>query len=72
MHETSEQDGLDRRNFMLASAASVGAAAAVVLNAAAANAQTAAQPAPGSTDGTTYTGDVINGKPVVGVSGPAQ
>jgi predicted deacylase len=65
MHDTFDHDGLDRRNFMLASAASVGAAATVALNAAPANAQTVAQAVPDSTDGTTYTGDMINGKPVV-------
>ena len=60
-----DQDGIDRRDFMVASAASVGAAAALVISAGAATAQTGEQPPPKSTQGTTYTGDVIGGKPVV-------
>ncbi len=60
-----DQVGIDRRDFMVASAASVGAAAALVISAGAATAQTGEQTPPKSTQGTTYTGDVIGGKPVV-------
>ena len=55
--------GLDRRDFMIASIATVGASAALAVNAGAANAQDAAAPSPAS--GTAYTGDVINGKKVI-------
>ena len=59
--------GLDRRDLILASLATVGAAAALAANAGSANAQDAAAPsadaAPGQ--GTAYTGDVIQGKKVV-------
>jgi len=65
MDETPDKEGLDRRDFMLASAASVGAAAALAMSARAADAQSAAQTVPVSTEGTAYTGDVIDGKPVV-------
>jgi hypothetical protein len=57
MHETPDNEGLDRRDFMIASGASVGAAAALAMSAGAVNAQTSAQPLPLSTAGTTYTGD---------------
>jgi predicted deacylase len=50
---------------MIASATSVGAAAALAMSALDANAQTAVQPVPVSTAGTAYTGDVLEGKPVV-------
>jgi len=63
--ENPDKEGLDRRDFMIASAASVGAAAALAMSAGAVDAQTAAPPAPVSTPGTAYTGDVIQGKPVV-------
>ncbi|WDZ79409.1 succinylglutamate desuccinylase/aspartoacylase family protein (plasmid) [Ensifer adhaerens] len=54
-------EGLDRRDFMLASVATVGAAAALAASAGAAKAQgTAASPG-----GTVYTGEVIQGKKVV-------
>jgi predicted deacylase len=65
MHATPNKEGLDRRDFMIASATSVGAAAALAMSARAANAQTAALPVPVSTAGTAYTGDVLEGKPVV-------
>jgi len=59
--------GLDRRDLILASLATVGAAAALAANAGSAKAQDAAAPsadaAPGQ--GTAYTGDVIQGKKVV-------
>ncbi|GGC81104.1 M14 family metallopeptidase [Chelatococcus reniformis] len=63
------KDGLDRRDFMVATVASVGAAAAFAPGTGAATAQGAparaagaAQPTP---QGTVYTGDVIQGKKVV-------
>jgi uncharacterized protein len=65
MHDTLNKEGLDRRDFMIASAASVGAAAAFAMSALDANAQTAVQPVPVSTAGTAHTGDVLGGKPVV-------
>jgi predicted deacylase len=65
MHEIPENEGIARRDFMIVSAASVGAAAALAMSAPAVHAQTAEQRAPVSTAGTTYTGDVIDGKPVV-------
>ncbi len=62
------KESLDRRDFMIASIATVGASAFAV-NAGAANAQdTAASPAgaaPGVPQGTVYTSDVIQGKKVV-------
>ena len=65
MHDTPTKEGLDRRDFMIASATSVGAVAALAMSARDANAQTAVPPVPVSTAGTTYTGDVLEGKPVV-------
>ncbi|MCU0854883.1 MAG: hypothetical protein MUF63_08280, partial [Rhodobacteraceae bacterium] len=65
MDQTRDREGVDRRDFMMASAASVGAAAALAMSARTATAQSAAQPVPLSTEGTAYTGDVIDGKPVV-------
>ncbi|MGA8097694.1 MAG: succinylglutamate desuccinylase/aspartoacylase family protein [Candidatus Cybelea sp.] len=60
------KDGLDRKDFMIAAAASVGVSAVLGASAADANAQDAAasttQDAP---RGTVYTGDVIEGKRVV-------
>src|SRR5215475_3339123 len=55
--------GYDRRDLIMASIATVGAAVAV--NASAANAQAAATPAANPASGTAYTGDVIEGKKVV-------
>ena len=57
------KEGLDRRDFMIASIATVGVSAALAVNAGAANAQDAAAPSPAS--GTAFTGDVIQGKKVV-------
>ena len=59
--------GLDRRDLILASIATVGAAAALAANAGSANAQDTAAPSAdaASTQGTAYTGDVIQGKKVV-------
>ena len=59
------QEGLDRRDFMIASIATVGASAALAVNAGAANAQDAATPSADPASGTVYTGDVIEGKKVV-------
>jgi len=59
-------EGLDRRDFMLASVATIGAAASLV--AGQAQAQTATAPASdeaGGKKGTVYTGDVIDGKKVI-------
>ena len=59
--------GIDRRDLIMASIATVGAAAALAANAGSANAQdTAASPADAASgQGTVYTGDVIQGKKVV-------
>ena len=57
--------GIDRRDLFMASIATVGAAAAVAVNAGAANAQDAATPPANPASGTVYTGDVIEGKKVV-------
>ena len=57
--------GIDRRNLIVASIATVGSAAAVAVNASAANAQGAATPPVNPASGTVYTGDVIEGKKVV-------
>ncbi|TKT78205.1 succinylglutamate desuccinylase/aspartoacylase family protein [Aquamicrobium sp. LC103] len=60
-------ESIHRRDFMIASVASVGASAAFV--ASAAHAQQSAAPAPGSaaaaTQGTVYTGDVVQAKKVI-------
>jgi predicted deacylase len=57
--------GIDRRDLIMASIATVGGAAAVAVNASAANAQDAATPSANPASGTAYTGDVIEGKKVV-------
>jgi uncharacterized protein len=57
--------GIDRRDLIMASIATVGGAAAVAVNASAANAQDAATPSANPASGTVYTGDVIEGKKVV-------
>jgi uncharacterized protein len=60
------KEGLDRRDFLIASIATAGASAALAANAGAANAQdTAASSANPASQGTIYTGDVIQGKKVV-------
>jgi len=63
------EDRLDRRDFMIASIATIGASAALVANAGSANAQESATPsvgpAPGAPSATAYTGDTIQGKKVV-------
>jgi predicted deacylase len=64
------KESLDRRDFMIASIATVGASAALAADAGSANAQdsatSSARPAPGA-PATVYTGDVIQGKKVVSV-----
>ena len=58
--------GIDRRELIMASIATVGAAAALAANAGPAKAQDASTPAAGQApSGTVYTGDVIQGKKVV-------
>src|SRR5262245_49016866 len=57
--------GFDRRDLIMASIATVGAAAAVAVNDSAANAQHASTPAANPASGTVYTGDVIEGKKIV-------
>ena len=57
--------GIDRRDLIMASIATVGGAAAVAVNASAANAQDAATPSANPASGTVYTGDVIESKKVV-------
>ncbi len=63
------KDGLDRRDFMMSTIASVGASAVLAANTGAANAQGKTAPAAGSARGaprgTVYTGDVIQGKKVI-------
>ncbi len=63
------KEGLDRRDFMVASIVTVGASAALAVNAGtgAANAQDAATPPANAPSGTVYTGDVIEGKKVISV-----
>ncbi|GAA3096682.1 succinylglutamate desuccinylase/aspartoacylase family protein [Rhizobium viscosum] len=57
--------GIDRRDLLIASIATVGASAALAASAGAANAEEAAKPAANPAAGTVYTGDVIQGKKVV-------
>src|SRR6516164_10974922 len=57
--------GFDRRDLIMASIATVGAAAAIAVNASAANAKDAATPPANPASGTVYTGNVIEGKEVV-------
>ena len=59
------KNGIDRRDFMIASLATVGASAALAVSADAADAEEAAKPAANPASGTVYTGDVIQGKKVV-------
>ncbi len=63
----SEQhkDNLDRRDFMIASIATVGVSATLAANAGAANAQNAVSSTGPTSQGTIYTGDVIQGKKVI-------
>ena len=57
--------GIDRRDLLVASIATVGAAAAFAASGGAANAQGATTPPADPVSGTVYTGDVIDGKKVV-------
>ncbi|MBB3541073.1 hypothetical protein FHT97_001786 [Rhizobium sp. BK399] len=57
--------GIDRRDLLIASIATVGASAALAVSARTASAQEAAAPAARAASGTVYTGDVIDGKKVV-------
>ena len=63
------KEGLDRRGFMIASMATVGASSVLTRNFGSANAQETAaptdNPASSGSQGTVYTGDVIQGKKVV-------
>ena len=59
------KESLDRRDFMIASIATVSASAVLAVNAGAANAQATATPSGDPASGTVYTGDVIQGKKVV-------
>ncbi|MCF6114801.1 succinylglutamate desuccinylase/aspartoacylase family protein [Mesorhizobium muleiense] len=59
------QEGLDRRDFLIASIATAGASAALAVSTSAANAQEAATGSGNPASGTVYTGDVIQGKKVV-------
>ncbi|MBB3589916.1 hypothetical protein FHX08_000260 [Rhizobium sp. BK529] len=59
------KNGIDRRNFMIASLATVGASAGLAAAADAADAQDTATPASNPGSGTVYTGDTIEGKKVV-------
>jgi uncharacterized protein len=60
------REGLDRRDFILASIATVGVSAAIAVNTSSANAQDNAAPAAApASKGTVYVGDVIDGKKVV-------
>ena len=65
------KDGLDRRDFMIASIATVGASAVLARNAGPAKAQdsstSSVDAASGESPRTVYTGDVIEGKKVVSV-----
>jgi uncharacterized protein len=62
----NNKEGLDRRDFLIASIATTGASAALASSAGAGNAQdTAASSANRASQGTVYTGDVIQGKKVV-------
>lgn len=56
---------LDRRDFMIASVATIGASAGLIANAGSANAQGSPTSAAGAPSATVYTGDVIQGKKVV-------
>lgn len=58
--------GIDRRDLIMASIATVGAAAALAANGGSAKAQDASTPSAGqAASGTVYTGDVVDGKKVI-------
>ena len=56
---------LDRREFLIASAATAGASASLAAASGTANAEAAATASAGTSSGTVYTGDTIEGKKVV-------
>ncbi len=56
---------LDRREFLIASAATAGASASLAAASGTANAEAAASASAGTSSGTVYTGDTIEGKKVV-------
>jgi hypothetical protein len=60
-----QEERLDRRDFIIASIATVGASAAPAVAAETANAQGAATASASPTSGTVYTGDTVQGKRVV-------
>jgi uncharacterized protein len=60
-----DMDGVARRDFMIASATVVGTSSALALGTSPASAQGGATPPAASPGGTTYTGDVIDGKRIV-------
>jgi uncharacterized protein len=60
------KEGVDRRDFIISSLATVGASAALAATAAVADAQDSAMPSgTAASHGTVYTGDMIDGKKVV-------
>ncbi|MBS3652263.1 succinylglutamate desuccinylase/aspartoacylase family protein [Pseudaminobacter sp. 19-2017] len=59
------KESLDRRDFMVASIATVTASAVLAVDAGAANAQDTGAPSADPASGTVYTGDVIQGKKVI-------
>jgi uncharacterized protein len=60
------KEGVDRRDFIISSLATVGASAALAATAAVADAQDSAMPSgAAASHGTVYTGDMIDGKKVV-------
>jgi uncharacterized protein len=65
MSDAATTDGLDRRGFMIATIASVGASAALASETDAANAEDSTAPAQARLRGTVFTGDVIQGKKVI-------
>jgi uncharacterized protein len=63
---TGSKEGVDRRDFIISSLATVGASAALAATATVADAQDSAMPAgAAASHGTVYTGDMIDGKKVV-------
>lgn len=60
-----DKKGLDRRDFMIAAAASVGATTAIAASSAPAGAQDNAATLSGDQQGTVFTGDVVQGKKVI-------
>jgi uncharacterized protein len=68
MMPSESEERLDRRDFMIASVATIGASAGLVVDARSQNARSSAppvSPASGASSTTAYTGDTIQGKKVV-------